>query len=307
MAATNRPGDHSRMERMVNLDRAARQIARRRQGWAAAGLMVDAVTWRDEAAAWPQPLETSRSRVKDPDSLGVRITGAGGAELLIVLFRGGWADVDFMTRADVTVTEAPEVGSPEEFGALADSLVRRVFSDSADAEAEAEAELWRRLGHQFAEDDGSLPEVEVAGLSAEGMGRVYRALLAVAAPLGAKAEVWPVVGDGGIPLREVADPAAAAFSGELHAFRFLLTGVVFDSVEIPDLGVFVGEDITLDFRSGDGWDPVVLGAFIRLLASLRDLESGASIGFWRVAVAEEREKFADAVTVYLAHRRHLRR
>lgn len=233
------------------------------------------------------------------------MAGAGGAELQVVLFRGGWADVDFVTRTDVVVTEAPQVGGPVEFGALVDSLVWRVFGDSADAGAEAE--LWRRLGHQFTEDDGSLPEVEVTGLSAEGMGRVYRALLAVAAPLGEKAEVWPVVGDEGIPLREVADPAAAAISGELHPFHFLLTGVAFESVEVPDLGVFVGEDITLDFRSGEGWDPAVLGAFVRLLASLRDLEDGAAIGFWRVAVAEERERFADAVAVYLAHRRQLRR
>lgn len=109
------------------------------------------------------------------------------------------------------------------------------------------------------------------------------------------------------PLRAVADPAAGAFSGELHTFHFLLTGLVFESVEIPDLGVFVGEDIALDFRSGEGWDPAVLGAFVRLLASLRDLEDGASIGFWRSATVEERERFADTVTVYLAHRRQLRR
>lgn len=289
------------MERIVNLDWAAGQIARRRQGWEAAGLTVDAVTWRDEAAAWPQRLETSRSRVQDPDSLGVRITGARGAEMLVVLFRGGWADVEFVTRVGVVVTEAPPVGGPVEFGALVDSLVWRVFGDSADAEAEAE--LWRRLGHQFAEDDGSLPEVEVAGLSAEGMGRVYRALLAVAAPPGEKVEVWPVVGDEGIPLCEVADPAVAVFRGELHPFQILLTGIAFDSVEIPNLGLFVGEDMTLDFRSGEGWDPAVLGAFVRLLASLRDLEDGASIGFWRVATGEARERFADAVAVYLAHRR----
>ncbi len=31
------------------------------------------ITWRDEAAPWPQPLETDRALVTDPDSIGVRI------------------------------------------------------------------------------------------------------------------------------------------------------------------------------------------------------------------------------------------
>jgi hypothetical protein len=101
------------MERVVDLDRAADEVAERRPGWSSRGLVVGPVTWRDESAPWPQRLETERSRVGDPDSIGVHFSGSGGAELVIVLFRGGWADVDFIaTLAALSLTACTSTGSP---------------------------------------------------------------------------------------------------------------------------------------------------------------------------------------------------
>lgn len=39
-------------------------------------------------------------RVIDPDSLGVHVLSPDEAELVVVLFRGGWADVDYMVSVD---------------------------------------------------------------------------------------------------------------------------------------------------------------------------------------------------------------
>jgi hypothetical protein len=115
------------MERVMDLDQAAVEIARRRPRWEAMRLAVGSVTWRDEAAAWPQTLEEDRERVADPDSIGVGITGPGEAELAVVLFRGGWADVDATTAGDI-VTEAPDAGSSTAFGALLDDYVAWIFN-----------------------------------------------------------------------------------------------------------------------------------------------------------------------------------
>lgn len=84
------------------------------------------------AARWPQPLEQNRSRVAEPDSVGVHVTGPADSELLVVLFRGGWADVDFLANLSETgagglVSEAPDVTSPQEFGELLDGYVVRAF------------------------------------------------------------------------------------------------------------------------------------------------------------------------------------
>ena len=124
------------MERIVDLDLAAAEITTRRPVWAAAGLDVGPLTWRDEAAPWPQRLETDRVAVADPDSVGVLIHGPGDTELLAVLFRGGWADVDYYAGGeDGGTVPAPHLASAEAFGHLLDSCVARVFASAVGVDA----------------------------------------------------------------------------------------------------------------------------------------------------------------------------
>lgn len=119
------------MERVIDLDEAAAEIADRAPGWRARGLTVGRVTWRDETAPWPQLLETDRSLVNDPDSIGVLISGPAEAEMSVVLFRGGWADVDFFAGMDDAGTlPASGIASAREFGVQLDDWVARVFGQS---------------------------------------------------------------------------------------------------------------------------------------------------------------------------------
>ncbi|MGW7049500.1 hypothetical protein ACWGDT_43980 [Streptomyces avermitilis] len=121
------------MDRIVDLDLAAAEIERRRADWAAAGVEAGPITWRDEAALWPQPFETDRGRVWDPDSIGVRVVGAEGAEVEITLYRGAWADVGFFSANTgwEPVFECPSPQNASEFGALLDSCANRAFSAKA--------------------------------------------------------------------------------------------------------------------------------------------------------------------------------
>jgi hypothetical protein len=70
--------DDPLMDRVVDLDEAAVVLAERTMGWTSAGLEVGRATWRDAEAVWPQPLETDRARVHDPDSVGMVISGPAG-------------------------------------------------------------------------------------------------------------------------------------------------------------------------------------------------------------------------------------
>ncbi|MEU3777697.1 hypothetical protein AB0F11_31775 [Streptomyces sp. NPDC032472] len=90
------------------------------------------MTWRDAAAPWPRPLETDRSRVHDPDSVGVLVSGPAEAELSVVLFRGGWADVDFFDGfADAGCLPASDITSAAEFRTRLDQWVTHVFGPRA--------------------------------------------------------------------------------------------------------------------------------------------------------------------------------
>ncbi|WP_031079021.1 hypothetical protein [Streptomyces sp. NRRL S-118] len=116
------------MDRVVDLDEVAAVLAGRTVGWESAGLEVSQVTWRDAEASWPQPLETDRARVHDPDSVGVVISGPGDAELSVVLFRGGWADVDFIANLDdARCLPASGITSASDFGTRMDQWVTHVF------------------------------------------------------------------------------------------------------------------------------------------------------------------------------------
>ncbi|WP_033329693.1 hypothetical protein [Streptomyces yerevanensis] len=116
------------MERVIDLDEVAAAVAAHQPAWQAAGLTVGPVTWRDEAAPWPQRLETDRSKVSDPDSIGIHVRNSHEAELHVVLYRGGWADVDYIASIDdADVIPAPAMTSAQVFGALLDTCVARVF------------------------------------------------------------------------------------------------------------------------------------------------------------------------------------
>ncbi|MGE7386946.1 hypothetical protein ACQKM2_15840 [Streptomyces sp. NPDC004126] len=116
------------MDRIVDLDGAAAVLAQRSVGWTSVGLEVGRATWRDAEATWPQPLETDRTRVQDPDSVGLVISGPAEAVLSVVLFRGGWADVDFVADLDDSgCLPALGITSAADFATRMDQWVSRVF------------------------------------------------------------------------------------------------------------------------------------------------------------------------------------
>ncbi|MBT2453156.1 hypothetical protein J7F03_40325 [Streptomyces sp. ISL-43] len=118
------------MERVIDLDQAAAVIAERAARWLAAGLKVGQATWRDETAPWPQRFETDRTLVRDPDSVGVFIAGPADAELSVVLFRGGWADVDYFDGlGDAGPIPAFGINSAAAFGTQLDQWVPHVFGN----------------------------------------------------------------------------------------------------------------------------------------------------------------------------------
>ncbi|WP_326593645.1 hypothetical protein [Streptomyces brevispora] len=125
------------MDHVVDLDSAAAEITARLSAWSAAGLAPCPITWRDGLAPWPQPLETDRTRVSDPDSIGLRIQGSDGwAELHLVLYREGWADLDALADDEV-LTEGPSISNPEEFGRFLDSTVMRFLGTAGSHRDEA--------------------------------------------------------------------------------------------------------------------------------------------------------------------------
>ena len=85
------------MESRVDLDEVVGLISRHAFAWKQSGLVVGPLTWRDEAVSWPSPLGEDRSQVAEPDSVGVMVR-RHQQEGRLVVFRGGWADLEYWGR-----------------------------------------------------------------------------------------------------------------------------------------------------------------------------------------------------------------
>lgn len=96
------------VERWIDLDQVAGLISRHTLAWEQAGLVVGALTWRDVGVPWPYPLKNDRAEVADADSVGVAVRKQE-QEGRLVIFRGGWADLEYWSgeRSDAPVFDAP--------------------------------------------------------------------------------------------------------------------------------------------------------------------------------------------------------
>jgi hypothetical protein len=86
------------------------------------GLEVGAITWRDHGEGGLPMLKTDRATTKDADSIGVSAR-RGNSEGSLVLFKGGWADMEFFDGVGEPMLRAPgwpDGLSIDDFGALLD-------------------------------------------------------------------------------------------------------------------------------------------------------------------------------------------
>ncbi|MBB5909181.1 hypothetical protein [Actinoalloteichus hymeniacidonis] len=109
----------------LDLDQAALLVDQRRRRWSAAGITVARITWMDAHDGWPRPLYENRRLVRRPMSLGLELDGTGGSAW-IVLYAGGWADVDLMVGDADPVAEYVEPATVAEFGPLLDRVSDRL-------------------------------------------------------------------------------------------------------------------------------------------------------------------------------------
>lgn len=101
----------------IDFDVLAREVKRRFvPRLNSAGYTVEEFTWRDRERAWPNHIVEGRGNAVDPDSLGLKVTreGTGGnVGGQIVLYWGGWADVEAFDLSGGTLVEGLAVFTNE--------------------------------------------------------------------------------------------------------------------------------------------------------------------------------------------------
>ena len=138
------------------------------------------------------------------------------------------------------------------------------------------------LSRYFEIDDGSLPEIEVEFSSAESLQRAFRHFFYLGAENIAVngSYLWlrnerreePFTGPG---------DAWLVTDGKADSFHVVLGSINVDSHELPALGVYVDPlTLVIDYRMGQDWSRVKVGALISLLKSLIALGGNVSVAKW---------------------------
>jgi len=164
------------------------------------------------------------------------------------------------------------------------------------------AGLWEQLRFLFDTDDGSLPKVRVTELSREGVAAIY-AFLRARASVPPDLLFWHRTLDREERLDAWPNPALLVAGNEAEPFHFLATGLVFDGVALPDLGVFVFPDqVVLDYRMGPELDERRVLALFELLRQLAALDLTGRVRLDRHVLPAVEQRFLAAWVAYCHQR-----
>ena len=159
------------------------------------------------------------------------------------------------------------------------------------------------MSELFAENDGSLPEIEITGVSPQGAQAIFEELMRRGRPALPDPTVWDEVTDEDVRIEDTPNAGLLAAQGRMRSLHFVLAGIEHNGVQLPDLGLSIYPDgASLDYYMGPHWNAVTVAAFVDLLGELKQLGRGRDL----VAHPEggstpdpDQERFHDAVTRYL--------
>ena len=151
----------------------------------------------------------------------------------------------------------------------------------------------------FIYDDGSLPGIELTGLTRQDVAAIYAFIRRGSRLSNDAAEFWNKREERPISLDAVANAAELVANGEADSFHFCFTGLRVGGVELPELGLFVFEDnVELDYRMGRHWTRSTITAFFKMLRELCDLAPQAKVAIPSAEPPPESDRFLEAWSRY---------
>jgi hypothetical protein len=157
---------------------------------------------------------------------------------------------------------------------------------------------WRFSKSNFINDDGSLPGVDFRGLTTESLRSITNHFFKSGELTDKSATFWDNRFEKDIELRRVADPAELVTSGAACPFHCCFSGITWNQLELPVLGLFVFQDsVEIDYRMGSEWTPDTVDAFFCLIAHLISIAPEATV----VSAEQEGLPFPDRFDEALDH------
>lgn len=137
--------------------------------------------------------------------------------------------------------------------------------------------IWDKLHHLFDEDNGSLPDIFVEGVSPEELVEIYSWVLLLTKPYGDPC-LWSLEEERDIRIADIPNPALYYIKGKADSFRHGLEEFSFNGVNIPQLTICVGDScVEFDYRMGEEWGAKELMALFEFLYRIKCIAPDAKI------------------------------
>ncbi|WP_444946300.1 hypothetical protein ACJJIP_04640 [Microbulbifer sp. VTAC004] len=132
-------------------------------------------------------------------------------------------------------------------------------------------EDWSELIEIFGENDGSLPDIEIANLTAEEVILGYEILRNHAGCISSEnTYYWSVSKQCEVPISLEDNPSELVVSSEAEPFHLCFGNVKSPSgKELPELGLFVfSNSLALDYRMGPEWNQDAIEGLFELISAI---------------------------------------
>ncbi len=142
---------------------------------------------------------------------------------------------------------------------------------------------WQQILDLFNDDERTIPDVFVGGLSPDELIDVYDWIMTQCTIMDSPTPIaWSIKAQADVPVASLPSPVRAFVEGEIEYFRHGLAGLAIDGVELPLLIISMegGGCIAFDYQKGPDWTETTICAFLEMLARLRQRAPGARI--WQV-------------------------
>lgn len=155
------------------------------------------------------------------------------------------------------------------------------------------------LQNLFSQDDGSLPEIFVHGLSGAEIVEIYTMIRQVNRFL-VGSPFFRHRGDHqDKPLDSVPNAAQLVVAGEADPFHFLTRGIVLGETSLPDLGVFVFDHaVALDYEKGPAWGTPQIKGLFELLRMVFAKAARPRVRFDADTGSDENPRFTGALATF---------
>ena len=164
---------------------------------------------------------------------------------------------------------------------------------------------WQISKANFTKDDGSLPGVEFRDLTSDSVRRIVSYFFTEGTIDSPETTVHDLIAGKDVLISAVSDPTGMVFSGAASHFHCCFSGLSWNKLSLPVLGLFVFSDsLEIDYRMGGDWIPEKVDAFFGLLSHLISLAPEAIVDSAYPEGLPFPGEFGIALDHYAPHRKH---